>query len=46
MFDTLSATWKELRKVHGRICKKLTEIPNCAASGFAEIGVGRLGEDA
>jgi hypothetical protein len=42
MFDTLSATWKELRKVHGRICKKL---PNCAASGFAEMGVGRS-EDA
>jgi hypothetical protein len=41
MFDALTATWKELCKVHGRSCKKLTEIPNCAANGFVEMGVGR-----
>ena len=41
MFDTLSATWKELCKVHGTFCKKLTETPNCAANGFAEMRVGR-----
>jgi hypothetical protein len=41
MFDTFSATWKELCKVHGRYCKKLTEIPNCAANEFAVKGIGR-----
>jgi hypothetical protein len=41
MLDTLNTTWKKLCKVHGRFCKKLTEIPNWAAIGFAEMGVGK-----
>ena len=41
MFDALNATWKKLRKVHGRFCKKLKETPNCATNGFAEMRIGR-----
>jgi hypothetical protein len=32
---------KELDKVHSKFCKKLMIIPNCAASGFAEMELGR-----
>jgi hypothetical protein len=37
----LSDAWKELDKVHGRFCKKLTGIPNYAANGYAEMELGR-----
>ena len=37
----LNKVWKELGKVHGGSCNKLTGIPNCEVSGFAEMEVGR-----
>jgi hypothetical protein len=41
MLYILSATWKELLKSHGRLCKKLMGISYCAANGFAEMEFGR-----
>ena len=37
----LSEAWKKLDKVHSRLRKKLMGILNCAASGFAEMGLSR-----
>jgi hypothetical protein len=37
----LSEGWKEIDKTHSRFCKKLMGIPKCAASGFAEMELGR-----
>ena len=37
----LSEEWKELVKVHSRLCKNLMGIRNCAASGFAGMELGR-----
>jgi hypothetical protein len=37
----LSQPWKGLHTVHNRLCKKLMDIQNCAANGFAEMQRGR-----
>ena len=33
----LSEAWIEIDKTCSRFCKKLKGIPNCTASGFAEM---------
>jgi hypothetical protein len=37
----LDEAQKELDKVHTRVCKKVMDILSCAASGFAEMELGR-----
>jgi hypothetical protein len=37
----LNGAWKEVDKVHSIFCTKIIGIPNCAANGFAEKGLGR-----
>jgi hypothetical protein len=36
-----SETWQELGKVHSRFCKKVMDMPNCAANGFAKMELSR-----
>ena len=31
----------EFGMIHSRLCKKIMDVPNCAANGFAEIELGR-----
>jgi hypothetical protein len=33
--------WKEIYKIHGRMCKKILGIPRFAANGVAELELGR-----
>jgi hypothetical protein len=33
--------WKLTDKIHGRFCKKILGVPQCAANGAAEIELGR-----
>jgi hypothetical protein len=40
-YGGLHGAWKEVAKVHGRFCKKITGLPNCAVNGFVEIKLGR-----
>ena len=37
----LSEAWKEIYKTRSRFCKKRMGTPNCAASRFAEVELGR-----
>jgi hypothetical protein len=39
----LSEARKEIDKARSRFCKKLMGVPNCAASGFAEMELSREG---
>jgi len=36
----LNEAWKERDKVNTRVCKKLMDILNCAANGFAKMELG------
>jgi hypothetical protein len=37
----LNGAWKDVDKVHGRLCKKLMALTICATNGFAEMELGR-----
>jgi hypothetical protein len=37
----LDKAWKEVDRIYGRFCKKTLGLPRCAASGMAEMELGR-----
>jgi hypothetical protein len=39
----LDEAWKEVDRIHGRFCKKILDLPRCAANGITEMELGRDG---